>query len=198
MVRKFDPRQAGRTIAAMSEHHPTDPLAPVCVIVSRYNAEVTDRLRDAAVETYLARGGVRERLGIVEAPGAFELIVLAATAAESGLYDGVCCLGCVIKGETEHDRYIAEAVAQGLGGIAATTGIPASFGVITADTPEQARDRAGGGHGNKGAEAMAALIDTLLAQEALADAALRGEPAVEFRLDGAAPTKAAAKAGSGA
>ncbi len=174
----------------MPEHTQSDPLPPVCVIVSRYNAEVTDRLRDAAIETYIARGGVRERLGIVEAPGAFELVVLAATAAESGLYDGVCCLGCVIKGETEHDRYIAEAVAQGLGGIAATTGIPASFGVITANTPEQARDRAGGAKGNKGAEAMAALVDTLLAQEALADAALRGEPAMEFRLEGSAPTKA--------
>jgi 6,7-dimethyl-8-ribityllumazine synthase len=192
-----DPQKTGRTIATMPEHTQSDPLPPVCVIVSRYNAEVTDRLRDAAVETYLARGGVRERLGIVEGPGAFELVVLAATAAESGLYDGLCCLGCVIKGETDHDRYIAEAVAQGLGGIAATTGIPASFGVITANTPEQARDRAGGAKGNKGAEAMAALVDTLLAQEALADAALRGEPAMEFRLEGSAPTKAAAKAGSG-
>lgn len=167
----------------------SEPLPPVCLIVSRYHATVTSALADAARETYLRRGGDKDRLGLIEAPGTFELVSLAATAADSGLYDAVCALGCVVKGQTDHDRYINEAVASGLAQISIQSGVPVAFGVITANTVGQARDRAGGTHGNKGAEAMDALLDTLLAQEALADAVQADRPGFTFKLKRAAPTK---------
>jgi 6,7-dimethyl-8-ribityllumazine synthase len=162
---------------------------PVCVIVSRYNDEVTGALRDVAVATYVERGGGEDRLGVIDAPGAFELVALASTAVESGLYEGVCCLGCVVRGQTDHDRYISQAIASGLADISAATGVPVTFGVITANTADQARARAGGSHGNKGAEAMHALLDVLEAQEALAEAALAEVPGFRFELNRAAPGK---------
>lgn len=133
----------------------------VAIIVSRYNASITDALLDAAIETFVSRGGRGDDVVVVPAPGAFELPVLALHAAATEGFDGVVALGCVIRGETSHDRYISDAVAQGLTNVAITTGTPVAFGVITADTPKQARDRAGGRKGNKGAEAMSALLDTI-------------------------------------
>ena len=95
------------------------------------------------------------------------LAALALAAARTGKFRGVVALGCLIKGETSHDRYIAGAVAHGLMSVSLSMGIPVAFGVLTVDTPEQAEDRAGGSHGNKGAEAMAALLDTVQAIDAL-------------------------------
>ena len=103
-------------------------------------------------------------------------------AARRGLFQGIVALGCVIKGQTDHSEYINHAVATGLGQIAIQSGVPVSFGVITAATAGQARDRAGGAHGNKGTEAMDALLDALAAQEALADAAQADRPGFAFRL----------------
>ncbi len=133
----------------------------VAVVTSRYNASITDALREGATGVYVRAGGRRTDITHIAAPGAFELPVLSMAAAESGLFQGVLALGCLIKGETAHDRYIAEAVAHGLVGVSLATGIPVAFGVLTVDTPEQARDRAGGRRGNKGAEAMAALLETM-------------------------------------
>lgn len=142
-------------------------LPRVAIVTSRYNATITDALREGAVGAYVRAGGRRAGLTHITAPGAFELPVLSMAAAESGLFEGVLALGCLIKGETSHDRYIAEAVAHGLVGVSLATGIPAAFGVLTVDTPEQARDRAGGRKGNKGAEAMTALLETMEAIAAL-------------------------------
>lgn len=81
--------------------------------------------------------------------------------ARSGKVRGVLALGCIIKGETDHDRYIAQAVAEGLVNLTLLTGVPAAFGVLTVNTIEQAKERSGGALGNKGAEAMDALLDTI-------------------------------------
>jgi 6,7-dimethyl-8-ribityllumazine synthase len=137
------------------------------VIVSRYNASVTDRLLAGAREVYAEAGGDPATLGVIAAPGSYELPALALAAARTGRFRGVLGLGCLIKGETSHDRYIAEAVAHGLVGVTLATGVPCAFGLLTVDTPEQAEDRAGGSHGNKGAEGMAALLDTVRAIDGL-------------------------------
>lgn len=136
-------------------------LPRVAIIASRYNASITDALRAGAVRAYAARGGRRADLEIVPAPGSFELVPLAHAAALTGRFAGVLALGCIIKGETSHDRHLATAVANGLVNVAIAVGIPVSFGVLTVDSAEQARDRAGGAKGNKGEEAMGALLDTL-------------------------------------
>lgn len=138
----------------------------VAVIVSRYNASVTDRLRAGALRE------VHSRLGpgtadVFHAPGAFELPALALAAADCGRYRGIVALGCLISGETPHDRYIAAAVAHGLVEVTLQTGVPAAFGVITARTPEQARARAGGVKGNKGEEAARAVLDAAEAIDAI-------------------------------
>lgn len=156
-------------------------LAPVAIVVSRYHASLTTRLEDAARAEYLARGGDPANLGIIEAPGTYELVALSLAAANSGLYRGVAALGIVVRGETDHDRYIAAAVAQGLVGVTLQTGVPVALGVITANNTQQAEDRAGGpsatNKGNKGTEAMAALLDTLASANAIRDAADAGDPA---------------------
>jgi len=98
---------------------------------------------------------------VAPVPGTYEIPAVAAACARSGRYDAIVCLGCVIRGETWHDRYIADAVSQSLQRIACSEGpIAVGFGVLTVDSPEQAEARAGGEHGNKGAEAMEAALET--------------------------------------
>ena len=158
-------------------------VAPVAIIVSRYNHAVTHAMRDGAIAEYLATGGSRSDVHVFDAPGSYELPILARAAALTGRYAGVVALGCLIRGETRHDQYIAHAVAQGLMQVSLETGIPVAFGVLTVETPEQATDRAGGSRGNKGHEAMSALLDTLQVARAIA----QGPDA-----DGATPTIARA------
>lgn len=138
---------------------PSDQLR-VAIVVSRYNASITDRLLEGAIDEYVGRGGVREELVVLEAPGAFELPVICRTAARSGRFDAVVALGCLIRGQTMHDQHIAQAVAGGLIEVSNQTGIPVAFGVLTVETPHQAAARAGGAKGNKGAAAMAAAIES--------------------------------------
>lgn len=133
----------------------------VAVITSSYNATVTDALREGAVREYVSRGGRSSDLTLVSAPGAFELPAISHAAAQTGRFAGIVALGCIIRGETSHDRYIAQAVANGITQSTLETGVPIAFGVLTTDTPEQALARAGGDKGNKGCEAMAALLETI-------------------------------------
>ncbi|MEM9166584.1 MAG: 6,7-dimethyl-8-ribityllumazine synthase [Planctomycetota bacterium] len=146
---------------------------PIAVVVSRYNRAVTDALEDSAVRTIRARGG---RAAVVDAPGAYELPPIAARCIESGAYQGVVALGCIVRGETRHDRYIAAAIANGLTSLSIGSGVPVAFGVITAETPEQASARAGGDKGNKGEEAASALLDTIAAFDAIDHAVDNGTP----------------------
>ncbi len=144
---------------------PSTPLPRVAIVCSQYNRSITHAMRDAAVREYARRGGRGAAIVHVAAPGSFELPFLAMAAASSGLVEGVVAIGCIIKGETSHDRVIADAVANGLTSVGLTTGVPVSLGVLTVDSVEQAVARSGGRGGddgtNKGREAMAALLDTL-------------------------------------
>jgi 6,7-dimethyl-8-ribityllumazine synthase len=135
-------------------------LPRVAVIVSRYNPSVTDRLHEGALAEYERRGGQASDAEVFEAPGAFELPVLAMAAARAGRFGALVVLGCIVRGQTRHDRYIAQAVADGIMRIGLETGVPCGFGVLTVEDADQARARAGGKKGNKGAEAMAAALDT--------------------------------------
>ena len=130
------------------------------LVVSRYHAPITDALRDGAVDCYTRAGGSPDDLVLVNAPGTFEVTALCAALAERGDLDAVVAVGCVISGQTTHDQYLCQAVSHGLTEVTLRTGVPVSFGVLTCQSLEQAEARAGGDRGNKGAEAMAAAIET--------------------------------------
>ena len=129
------------------------------VIVSRFNDTVTGSLRDAAVAALTEAGATAAHVQVFSVPGAFEIPQAARAAAETGRFDAVVCLGCVIRGETPHFEYISSAVAHGITAAAGDTGVPMAFGVLTTDTESQAEERAGDGPDNKGREAAAAGIE---------------------------------------
>ena len=129
------------------------------IVVSKYNDFVTDRLQAGAVAALSAAGASPDHVTIVKVPGAFEIPLAAQHAGESGRFDAVVCLGCVIRGETPHFEYISSAVAHGLTEAAAATGIPMAFGVLTTNSVEEALARADDGPGNKGHEAARAAIE---------------------------------------
>ena len=131
------------------------------VLVAKWNALVTDRLAEAAVRTLRGCGVPEDAVDLIRVPGSFELGVVAEAAAASGKYHGVVCLGAVIQGDTDHDRYINSAVASGLMAAGQRSGVPVTFGVLTCSTLEQALNRAGGKVGNKGEEAALAAVETL-------------------------------------
>ncbi|HET7697647.1 MAG TPA: 6,7-dimethyl-8-ribityllumazine synthase [Vicinamibacterales bacterium] len=147
-----------------TEGQPAAPLPDAsafrfAVIVSRFNDAVTDSLRDAAVSALKEAGAADGHVHLFSVPGAFELPQAARAAAETGRFDAVVCLGCIIRGETPHFEYIASAVAHGITDAAGETGVPMAFGVLTTDTLEQAAARSGSGPDNKGREAAAAAIE---------------------------------------
>ncbi len=158
------------------------PFSPIAIVVSRYNPAVTTRLLDAARAEIERRGVPGDQIAVIDAPGAFELTALSNAAVRSGTYKGVVALGCLIHGETLHDRYIADAVAQGLTKITVGTGVPIAFGLITAETADHAKARSGGAKGNKGQEAAAALMDTLASMDAVRRAVAEGRPCSVERL----------------
>jgi len=129
------------------------------VIVSKYNDFVTDRLQAGALAALDAAGAAADVVTIVRVPGAFEIPLAALHAAESGRFDAIICLGCLIRGETAHFEYISSAVSHGLVEAAAATGIPMAFGVLTTNSVEEALARAVDGPGNKGREAAVAAIE---------------------------------------
>ncbi len=129
------------------------------VVVSKYNDFVTDRLQTGALAALGAGGVAPSDITLVRVPGAFEIPLAALHAAESGRFDAIVCLGCLIRGETSHFEFIASAVAHGLTTAAAATGIPMAFGVLTTNSVEEALARAGDGPGNKGHEAAVAAIE---------------------------------------
>jgi 6,7-dimethyl-8-ribityllumazine synthase len=141
------------------------------IAASRFNGIVTSKLVEGAVAAFRRQGVDDEDVEIAWAPGAFELPLVAQRMAASGQFDAVVCLGAVIRGETAHFDYVAGESARGIQRVTLDTGVPCIFGVLTTDTLEQALDRSGGKHGNKGWEAataaieMASLLDELPKQE---------------------------------
>lgn len=143
------------------------------VVVSRFNEEITGSLRDAAIAALKESGAAESNVQLFSVPGAFEIPQAARAAAETGRFDAVVCLGCIIRGETPHFDYIASAVAHGITDAAGETGIPMAFGVLTTDTVAQAAARSGPGHDNKGREAAAAAIEMAALYKSLAGGANR-------------------------
>ena len=129
------------------------------LVVSKYHDFVTERLQGGAIEALTAAGAPADGIAVIRVPGAFEIPIAAQVAAETGRFDAVVCLGCVIRGETPHFDYICSAVAHGLTTGAAATGVPMAFGVLTTNSIEEALARAGDGSSNKGREAAIAAIE---------------------------------------
>ena len=137
----------------------------VGIIVSEYNSDITFALRDACLKTLLAHNVSAENITVDYAPGAFELPVAAQSLYFGTQCDAVIVLGCVIKGDTDHDIYINQAVAQGIMNLGIELDMPFVFGLLTVNDHQQAVDRAGGKHGNKGTECAIAALKMLALQE---------------------------------
>jgi 6,7-dimethyl-8-ribityllumazine synthase len=129
------------------------------IIVSRWNAVITDRLLDGSLDALLRSGANRSDIEIVRVPGAWEIPAAARTCAGQGRNDAIITLGCLLRGETAHYEAIYNEVARGIGQSQQETGIPHSFGVLTCENLEQALERAGLKSGNKGFEAATAAIE---------------------------------------
>lgn len=130
------------------------------IVVSTYNEHITFALKDACIETLQKHGAQSSAIFVEFVPGAFELPYAAKMLAQQQQVDAVIILGCVIKGGTDHDKYINHAVAQGIMQLNLQFELPFIFGLLTPNTEQQAIDRAGGKHGNKGVEAAIAAIKT--------------------------------------
>jgi 6,7-dimethyl-8-ribityllumazine synthase len=131
------------------------------IVVSRFNEFITGKLLDGAVDC-LQRHGIDERqITVIWVPGACEIVIAAKKAAMSGKYAAVICLGAVIRGQTGHYDYVCQQVSRGIGQINYDTGVPATFGVLTCETIEQAIDRAGTKAGNAGADAALSAIELI-------------------------------------
>jgi len=129
------------------------------IVYSRFNEAITTRLRDGAQAALAEAGANATDVETVSVPGAFELPQAARCLGETGRFDAVVCLGCVIRGATPHFEYISSSVAHAIQDASAETGVPMAFGVLTTESWEQAEERAVEGRGNKGFEAAAAAIE---------------------------------------
>lgn len=128
------------------------------IIVADWNAHITHALYEGCYDILIRHGAIPEHIFTLQVPGSFELTAGARILNGQQTVDAIICLGCVIKGETSHDEYINHAVATGLTDLGITTGKPHIFGLVTVNDEQQALDRAGGKHGNKGVEAAVTAI----------------------------------------
>jgi len=130
------------------------------VVAAQFNEIVTGKLVEGALAAFASHGISDQDLLVVWVPGAFELPLAARRLASTGLYDAVVCVGAVVRGETAHFDYVAGQAARGIAEAASDTGVPVLFGVLTTETMQQALDRAGGKHGNKGWDSAMAAMQT--------------------------------------
>jgi 6,7-dimethyl-8-ribityllumazine synthase len=140
----------------------------IAIVVARFNAHITEKLWEGALAAWQACGGDVSALEIVRVPGAFELPLAAQALARSKRFDAVVCLGCVIRGDTDHYDYVCDQAASGLMRVGLDESLPVIFGVLTTDNLEQALERSGGAHGHKGADAIHAAIETALLHRSIA------------------------------
>lgn len=129
------------------------------IVASRFHVAITTRLVEGACRVLLRHGAADKDVIVVWVPGAFEIPQVALHLARRGDVDALVCLGCVIRGETPHFEYVAGEAARGIADVGRLTGVPATFGVITAETEAQAVERAGGRVGNRGEEAALAALE---------------------------------------
>ena len=137
------------------------PNKKIAIIASRFNHFVTDRLVEGAKDAFIRHGGDENLLDIILVPGAFELPMALNKVLKNQDYDGVCCVGAVIRGATPHFDYVSAEATKGIASTSLKYDIPVSFGLLTTDTLEQAFERAGTKAGNKGFEAMISLIELI-------------------------------------
>lgn len=133
----------------------------VAIINSRFNHIVTDRLVEGAKDSFIRHGGDESRLDLILVPGAFEIPFALDKVLSSSQYDGICCLGAVIRGSTPHFDYVSAEATKGIANVTLKYQKAVTFGVLTTDTIEQAIERAGSKVGNKGFEAMTGLIEII-------------------------------------
>jgi 6,7-dimethyl-8-ribityllumazine synthase len=144
---------------AVLEGAGTAPGRRFAIVVSRFNDFVTERLLAGAQEGLVAAGVAATDVTVIRVPGAFEIPMAAQRAADTGRFAAIICLGCLIRGATPHFEYISSSVAHGLQSVAAATGVPLTFGVLTTNSAEEALERAVAGPSNKGWEAAAAAVE---------------------------------------
>ena len=137
------------------------------IVVSRFNAFITERLLLSAVDGLVRSGATKDDIDVARVPGAFEIPLAARKLAETGKYDAVICIGCLLRGDTAHYDVIVNEVTRGIGQSAQETGVPHAFGVLTCENLEQAIDRAGLKMGNKGFEAALAAVEMASLKEAI-------------------------------
>ena len=135
------------------------PAGRFALVAARFNAFVVDPLLAGATDAFARHGVPDDRLDVVRVPGAFEIPLVAQKLAESGRYAAVICLGCIIRGDTDHYDHVAGAATNGILNAGLKAGVPVIFGVLTCDTLEQAIHRAGAKSGNKGFEAAVTAIE---------------------------------------
>ncbi|HUI83458.1 MAG TPA: 6,7-dimethyl-8-ribityllumazine synthase [Candidatus Binatia bacterium] len=138
------------------------------LLVSRFNSFITERLLEGALQALRQCGAREEDVTVVHVPGAFEIASAARQLAETGRYDAIVCIGCLLRGDTLHYEVIANEVTRGIGQSAQQTGVPHAFAVLTCDTLQQAIDRAGLKSGNKGFEAGLAAVEMASLRQAVA------------------------------
>ena len=131
----------------------------IAIVASRWNDLIVSRLIGGAQDALLRLGASAANLTLIRVPGSFEIPLAAKKIAESGKCDAIVCVGAVIRGETPHFDYIAAEVTKGMAAVSMETGVPIAYGIITADTVEQAINRAGVKAGNKGFEAAMAAVE---------------------------------------
>ncbi|MDP1853457.1 MAG: 6,7-dimethyl-8-ribityllumazine synthase [Candidatus Omnitrophota bacterium] len=137
------------------------------IVISRFNDFVSKELLNGCVDTLLRHGAKEAQIEVVWVPGCFEIPTVAAKLAKSKGFDAVICLGVIIRGATPHFEYVASEAAKGIASVSLNSGVPAIFGIITADTIEQAIERAGTKDGNKGVDAAMNAIEMVNVMEQL-------------------------------
>ena len=148
-----DPDGSGR-----EAEQPAGSSAEYAIVVAKFYEDLAERLIAGAIEAFNEHEVSPASVQTFEVPGAFELPIAAKLAAESGRFDGIACLGVVIRGETDHYDYVCAEAARGIQEVQLATGVPCAFGVITCDTREQAEARAGGGKRDQGRHAAEAVL----------------------------------------
>lgn len=133
----------------------------IAIISSRFNHLITDRLVEGGKDCFLRHGGIEENLTHILVPGAFEIPFALEKVLAQGNYDGVCCLGAIIRGSTPHFDYVSAEATKGIANVTIRYGAAVTFGVLTTDSIEQAIERAGTKAGNKGFESMSSLIELI-------------------------------------
>lgn len=147
-----------RNLSKISSELPDASEYKIGIIVSEYYPEITNNLLDACLATFTEQGMKQENVCIEYAPGTYELPIACQRLNRWKKLDAVIAFGCVVKGETDHDKYINHSVAQALQNLSIKYGKPFLFGVLTPNTYQEALDRAGGKHGNKGVEVAVAAL----------------------------------------